>query len=342
MFDEDPVEKTKQMAWYAEALEDSQESLVGEFFVKQTAGVDRRGVCPACHHPAPRQVIQRFAAPRKRRNHILFVQPCALMKITFLPFDVAVELLRKHHFEADAGVFEQLVVQQRPDKTPHEFGFSTRQVRFVDTVDQDDRPGVTAASQEELELVEQFIAIVGAVKAGEGLAGEVPWRKPKQDFPHRSDLAFADAHVPADSHRQPLAAAPSPEVRSGSQEREEAPAPEELAQRSSFGPSEIASGTDDNGERKNREHCIPRDKPVAIAEAFAERRPATEKIPCRRLVVAASEQEQVSRARAVHPLQVDSLDPTDPLPLGGSALDFADRARIEQAIDQLRYREAED
>ena len=121
-------------------------------------------------HPGRRQVVQRFAGPFERRNHVLLVEPRTLEEFAVFALDEVRQFDRQQQLEAHARMLEKFVVQHRPQQGPHRFGGAVDQMRLVDPIDQHDDPGVAERLQNALQLDEQFVAVVGALLVGQRLA----------------------------------------------------------------------------------------------------------------------------------------------------------------------------
>src|SRR5439155_983804 len=76
--------------------------------------------------------------PLEVRYEVLLVEPGALVELRRLAADVGVEVARQQELHADAGVLEELQVEDRAHQRVDRVGAAVDRVRLVDAVDVDD------------------------------------------------------------------------------------------------------------------------------------------------------------------------------------------------------------
>jgi hypothetical protein len=77
--------------------------------------------------------------------------------------DALTQLYRQQQLEANARMFEQLVIEQWPEERLHLLGRAIHQMRLVNAIDQHQNAGEAERCQNALKAREQFKAVVGAL-----------------------------------------------------------------------------------------------------------------------------------------------------------------------------------
>ena len=173
---EQAVEELEQVPRHAERAEGVDQPLVGDRVVEQRAERRLLAVRAAAADAGVGQVVQRFARPFERRDHVLLVEPGPLVEVAVLALHVVGQLARQQQLQADAGLLQELVVEHRPDEGPHPLDRAGDQVRLVDAIDQHDDAVAAERFQHALELGQQLVAVVGALAFGQRLAVDVAAR----------------------------------------------------------------------------------------------------------------------------------------------------------------------
>ena len=122
------------------------------------------------------QVVERGAGPAERLDQVQLVGPGAVVELLVFLLQVIGKLDRKQELDADPGMPEELVVEQRPDQGAHLAGVALDLLGLVDPVDQDDDPRVAERLEHGLELAEQLVTLLAAGLAPRSAAAGPPAR----------------------------------------------------------------------------------------------------------------------------------------------------------------------
>ena len=210
MIDQQSMEELEEVSGRAEVTQGVDELPLGEGRFEEV--LERRGGARIGARPQPRvgDVVERFPGPLEGTHHILFVEPCLLEEVPILALDEPREFDGEHEFDAEAGVFEEFVVEEGPDQGPHAIRGAIDEVRFVDSVQQHDDAREAERLQQSLELGQQLVAIIGAQAVGQRLAGEFSAGKLHQRVPQFMSFAHADSHPPKNATCSAPGSAPMP------------------------------------------------------------------------------------------------------------------------------------
>ena len=113
-----------------------------------------RRIGTARPQPIARQVVERRPRPAERFDHVELVGPSAIVELLVFLFEIVSELDRQEELDADAGVAEELVVQERPDERSHLTGITLDLLGLVHTIDQDDDASETQRVENSLKLAQ--------------------------------------------------------------------------------------------------------------------------------------------------------------------------------------------
>src|SRR5271170_6337177 len=104
--------------------------------------------------PVARQVVERRSSPAQWFDHIQLVRPRPVVELFVFLFKIVRELDRQQELEANAGVSQALVVQERPDERAHLAGITLDLLRLIHTIDQDDDAREAQRMEDSLELAQ--------------------------------------------------------------------------------------------------------------------------------------------------------------------------------------------
>ena len=107
------------------------------------------------------------------RHQVLLVEPSPLVEVAALAIDEGHQFGGEQEFQAQARVFQELVVQQRPDQFPHQFQRAVDEIGLVNAIHQDHDAAEAQRAQGGLELGQQCIAVVGAAVDGQRLVHDL-------------------------------------------------------------------------------------------------------------------------------------------------------------------------
>ncbi len=102
-----------------------------------------------------------------RTNDSRSVYPIGLARETpGFTIDVGLEVAWEQHFDPQAWMFQQLVVQQRPYELSHVLSLAVHQIGFIDAIEQYDHAFKAQRAEKRLQLFQECIAVVGTRRTG--------------------------------------------------------------------------------------------------------------------------------------------------------------------------------
>ena len=95
-------------------------------------------------------------------------------------------------------MFEELVVQHRPNQRPHQIGRAVDEIWLVDAIDQHEDSVEVHRAEHALKLREQLVAVVGPRQRGQRLADDLPAGEIQQRAAEQFRAAVQHAGVASD------------------------------------------------------------------------------------------------------------------------------------------------
>lgn len=323
MFDHQAVEKLEEMSGNAEPREDADEIVAVDAFVEEIDHFRSLSVSGASFEAVVGDVIKRLPGPVEAGDEVLLIEAAPFVEFLFFAIEVVGDFGREKQLEADAGMFEKLVVEHRPEEVTHAFWQAVDHVGLVDAIDEDEHIVIAKAFENALQFHQHFVAVVAAIFVGSGLAGEIDPGEAGEHLTERVRQVIENANLAFDAPGFP-------------EEPDLLDQPGEPAGDEDGPPPPVAEGVDvalvvgvpdgdgdgDDGDQ-DAEIPVPAVHPGREAELAAEVVPARVTWLVVAVVVVGSEHQEIAFLVAIELLEVFCFD--------ARGLAFASRADIEDA-----------
>ena len=235
-----------------------------------------RRVGTAGPQPVARQVVERRAGPAQRFDHVELVGSGPVVELLVFLFEIIRQLDRQEELEADAGVAEELVVEERPDESPHLPRIALDLLGFIHPVDQDDDALVAQGIENALELAQELISFFGAAARGgrQRLASQLGRLEPEQLPAQGRRIAARAPAAPCEYREQTTRRAPA-----ASPSKASRPASAPGARARCSGPCKAGKQGDQRDDQQARAEA---DLQVAAGPERAKAGPAAQPAPAPR------------------------------------------------------------